>query len=151
MSLLYFLCPRYLKVQYWTWLKWVFSFGLSLTLLSHSLPIYGLFSIIFYANLSDIVGFMSGSVWCISGGVNVNRLIWPELIDVYGQISLPVHVTDAAKMLMQCCCWCNVAADALLLLMHCCCWCNVAADALLLLMQCCCWCTVAADAMLLLM
>ena len=36
----------------------------------------------------------------VSGGVNVNRLIWPELIDVYGQISLPVHLTDAAKMLM---------------------------------------------------
>ena len=43
----------------------------------------------------------------VSGGVNVYWLIWPELIDVYGQISLPVHLTDAAKMLMllmQCCC-----------------------------------------------
>ena len=73
------------------------------------------------ANLSDIVWCMSGSVWwcleyvwwclvasdaclVVSGGVNVYRLLWPELIDVYGQISLPVHVTDAAKMLMQCCC-----------------------------------------------
>ena len=26
--------------------------------------------------------------------------------------------------LMQCCCWCTVAADALLLLMRCCCWCG---------------------------
>ena len=39
-------------------------------------------------------------VWSMSGVVNVYRLIRPELIDVYGQISLPVHVTDAAKMLM---------------------------------------------------
>ena len=43
----------------------------------------------------------------VSCGDNVCRLICPELIDVYGQISLPVHLTDAAKMLillMQC--WC---------------------------------------------
>ena len=69
------------------------------------------------ANLSDIVWCISGNVWwCLEyvwcclvasdaclvvfGGVNVYRLIWPELIDVYGQISLPVHLTDAAKMLM---------------------------------------------------
>ena len=36
----------------------------------------------------------------MSGGVNIYRLIWPELIDVYGQISLQVHLTDAAEMLM---------------------------------------------------
>ena len=102
------------------------------------------------ANLSDIVWCMSGGVWwclvvsdaclVVSGDVNVYRLIWPELIDVYGQISLPVHVTDAAKMLMQCCCWCTVAADVL---MRGCCWCTVAADVLLLRMH---WCTDAADA-----
>ena len=57
------------------------------------------------ANLSDIVWIMSGGVWwcmdyvwwclvvsdaclVVSGGVNVYRLIWPELSDVYGQISL---------------------------------------------------------------
>ena len=55
-----------------------------------------------------IVWWMSGGVWwclehvwwclvvsdaclVVSGGVNVYRLIWPELIDIYGQISLPVH------------------------------------------------------------
>ena len=55
----------------------------------------------------------------VSLGVNVYWLVWPELIDVYGQISLPVHVTYAAKMLMlpmHCCC--VDAADALLLLMR---------------------------------
>ena len=36
----------------------------------------------------------------MSGGVNIYRLIWPGLIDVYGQISLPVHLTDAADALM---------------------------------------------------
>ena len=67
--------------------------------------------------MSGGVWSISGGVWCclvvsgaclvvsdaclvVSGGVNVIRLIWPELIDVYGQISLPVHLTDAAKMLM---------------------------------------------------
>ena len=54
-------------------------------------------------------------------------------------------------LLMQCCCWCTVAADALMLLMHWCCWCTVAADPLMLPIQWCCWCNVAADAMLLLM
>ena len=44
---------------------------------------------------------VSGGVWSMYGGVNVYRLIKPELIDVYGQIYLPVHVTDAAKMLMR--------------------------------------------------
>ena len=53
---------------------------------------------------------MSGGVWwclmhvwwclVVSVGVNVYRLIWSELIDVYGQISLPVHLTDAAKSKM---------------------------------------------------
>ena len=110
------------------------------------------------ANLSDIVWCMSGSVWwclehvwwclvasdaclVVSGGVNVYRLIWPELIDVYGQISLPVHLTDAAKMLMlliRWCCWCIVAADALLLLMHWRCWCADVTEVLMLLMHCCC-------------
>ena len=33
--------------------------------------------------------------------VSIYRLILPELIDVYGHISLPVHVTDAAEMLMR--------------------------------------------------
>ena len=68
-----------------------------------------------------------------------------ERIDVHGQISLLVHLTDAAKMLMllmRWCCWCNVAADALLLLMRWCCWC---ADALLLLIHCCCWSADAAE------
>ena len=77
-----------------------------------------------------------GACLVVSGGVNVNRLIWPELIDVYGQISLPVHVTDAAKMLMRWC-WCTDAANAMLLLMHCCCWCADAAAALILLLR---WC-----------
>ena len=70
-----------------------------------------------------------------------HTLIWPELIDVHGQISLPVHVTDAAKMLMllmRWCCWCNVAADALLLLMRWCCCCADATKVLMLLMHCCC-------------
>ena len=61
--------------------------------------------------VSGGVWSMSGGVWwrlmhvwwCLpdSGDVNVYRLIWPDLIDVYGQISLPVHLTDAAKMLMR--------------------------------------------------
>ena len=85
----------------------------------------------------------------VSLGVNVYWLVWPELIDVYGQISLPVHVTDAAKMLLRCwCCWC---ADAMMLLMQFCCWCTAAADALMLLMLWCCWCSDAADALMLLM
>ena len=42
---------------------------------------------------------VSGGVWSMSGGVNVYRQILPKLIDVYGQISLPVQC-DAAKMLM---------------------------------------------------
>ena len=55
---------------------------------------------------------MSGGVWwclvlsdaclVVSGGVNVYRLIWPELIDECKHITLPVHVTDAAKMLLMC-------------------------------------------------
>ena len=44
---------------------------------------------------------VSDACLVVSGGVNVYRLILSELIDVYGQISLPVHVTDAAKMLMR--------------------------------------------------
>ena len=63
------------------------------------------------ANLSDNVWCMSGGVWIMSGGVwsclmhvwwclVVSMLIRPELIDVYGQISLPAHVTAAAKMLL---------------------------------------------------
>ena len=62
---------------------------------------------------------VSDACLVVSGDVNVYRLIWPELIDVYGQISLPVHVTDAAKMLMllmRWCCWCNAAAEMLMLL-----------------------------------
>ena len=51
----------------------------------------------------------------VSGGVNVYRLICPELIDVYGQISLPVHLTDAAKMLVL------LMLDAADVLMQCCC------------------------------
>ena len=50
---------------------------------------------------------MSDACLVVSGGVNVNRLIRPELIDVYGQISLPAYVTDtpdALMLLMQCCC-----------------------------------------------
>ena len=60
--------------------------------------------------MSGGVWSMSGGVWwclVVSVGVDVCRLVLPELIDVYGQIYLPVHVTDTA--------------DALLLLMHCCC------------------------------
>ena len=48
---------------------------------------------------------MSGGVWwclmhvwwCPAMSMYIDRF---ELIDVYGQISLPVHLTDAAKMLM---------------------------------------------------
>ena len=43
---------------------------------------------------------VSDACLVVSSGVNVYRLVCPELIDVYGQISLPVHLTDAAKMLM---------------------------------------------------
>ena len=58
---------------------------------------------------TDIVWSLEHVWWClvVSGGVNVYRLILSELIDVYGQISLSVHVTDAADapmLLMQCCC-----------------------------------------------
>ena len=94
---------------------------------------------------------VSDACLVVSSGVNVNWLIWPELIDVYGQIFLPVHLTDAAKMLillMQCCCWCTVAADAadaLMLFMCWCCWCAGATDALLLLICWCCWCADAAE------
>ena len=35
--------------------------------------------------------------WCPVVSMYIDRF---ELIDVYGQISHPVHVTDAAKMLM---------------------------------------------------
>ena len=89
----------------------------------------------------------------VSSGINVYRLIWPELIDVYGQISLPVHLTDAAEMLMllmRWCCWCADVADAMLLLMllRCCYWSADAADALLLLMYCCCWCIDAANVLM---
>ena len=45
---------------------------------------------------------VSDACLVVSLGVNVCRLIKPELIDVYGQISLPVHLTDAAKMLLRC-------------------------------------------------
>ena len=37
----------------------------------------------------------------VSGGVNVYRLKWPELIDVYGQISFPMPITDALMLLMH--------------------------------------------------
>ena len=114
---------------------------------------------------------MSGGVWwnlmsvwwCPVVSMYIYRQIWPELIDVDGQISLPVHVTDAAKMLMllmRQCCWCTDAADAMFLLMQCCSWCCWCADAaaslmllnVLLLQMCwCCWCNVSADAMLQLM
>ena len=61
---------------------------------------------------------VSDACLVVSVGVDVCRLVLPELNDVYGQIFLPVHVTDTAK---QCCCCCTVAADAMLLLMQCCC------------------------------
>ena len=50
---------------------------------------------------------VSDACLVVSVGVDVCRLVLPELNDVYGQIFLPVHVTDTA--------------DAPLLLMHCCC------------------------------
>ena len=62
--------------------------------------------------LVDFWWFLEHVCWClvvsdaclvVSSGVNVYWLIWPELIDVYGQISLPA---DAAKMLMLLKCWC---------------------------------------------
>ena len=43
---------------------------------------------------------VSDACLVVSSGVNVKRLIRPELIDVYGQISLPVHVTDADALLL---------------------------------------------------
>ena len=75
-------------------------------------------------------------------------------IDVYGQISHPMHVTDALMLLIRWCCWCANAADALLLmlLMRWCCWWADTADELILLMVTdvlmqlmwwCCWCVVA--------
>ena len=81
-------------------------------------------------------------------------------IDIYGQISHPMHVTDALMLLMHWCCWCAAAAyaaDALMLLMHWCCWCADAVDAadavdtLMLLISLCCWCAYAADELILLM
>ena len=77
---------------------------------------------------------VSDACLVVSGGVNVYRQIWPELIDVYGQISLPVHVTDDAETLMRRCCWCIVAEDILMLLMRWRCWCTDVANALMLLM-----------------
>ena len=68
----------------------------------------------------------------MSDCVNVFRLKWPN---VYGQITPPVHVSDAADalmLMMHCCFGCADVANALMLLMH------FAADALLLLMRCCC-------------
>ena len=44
---------------------------------------------------------VSDACLVVSVGVNVCRLVLPELNDVYGQIFLPVHVTDTA---MHCCC-----------------------------------------------
>ena len=96
-----------------------------------------------------IVWWMSGCVWwclehvwwclvvsdaclVVSSGVNVYRLIWPELIDVYGQISLPVHVTETLMPWMG---WCADTADALMLLKCWCIWCTVAANMLLLQMH----------------
>ena len=46
---------------------------------------------------------VSGGVWwclVVSGSVGVCKLVLPELIDVYGQIYLPVHVTDTADALL---------------------------------------------------
>ena len=46
---------------------------------------------------------VSGGVWwclVVSVGVDVCRLVLPELIDVYGQIFRPVHVTDADALLL---------------------------------------------------
>ena len=50
-------------------------------------------------------------------------------IDIYGQISHPMYVTDALMLLMHRCCWCAGAAhaadptDVLMLLIGWCCWC----------------------------
>ena len=64
-------------------------------------------------------------------------------IDIYGQISHPMHVTDALMLLMHWCCWCAAAAyaaDALMLLIRWCCWCCW-----------CCWCSWCTDVLMLLM
>ena len=53
-------------------------------------------------DLSDIVRCISGGVWSKSGGVNVYRLIWPDLMYV-GKYPFPVHVHDALMLLMQRC------------------------------------------------
>ena len=37
----------------------------------------------------------------VSVGVDVCTLVLPELINVYGQIFLPVHVTDTADALLR--------------------------------------------------
>ena len=43
---------------------------------------------------------VSDACLVVSLGVNVYWLVLPELIDVHGQISLPVHVTDADALLL---------------------------------------------------
>ena len=44
---------------------------------------------------------VSDTCLVVSLGVNVYWLVCPELIDVYGQISHPMHVTDALMRLMR--------------------------------------------------
>ena len=116
------------------------------------------------ANLSDIVWCMSGVVWwclehvwwclvvseaclVVSAACLVVSM-YKGWINVYGQISLPMHVTDAAEtlmLLMSWCCWCTVAADSLRLLMQRCKDAADTVDALMLLMLWCCWWADAAD------